>query len=241
MRVYFITGTSRGIGKALAEVLLQNEDNLVIGIGRRAEFEQANYIHKNLDLSDMSRVMQFRFGEHQKADEVYLINNAGVLGEIKYVGDLDSKNLLNAFNVNLVAPGILMNSFIKAYKESDCLQTILNISSGAAVNAYDGWSGYCSTKAGVNMFTEVIQKEVSLRGRNNLRVVAVAPGIIETDMQVQIRKAESSDFSMIDKFHEMKEKAISQTPEETAQAIINYLADITADTPPFEDIRERVK
>ncbi|MBD79066.1 MAG: short-chain dehydrogenase [Crocinitomicaceae bacterium] len=221
MNIYYITGTSRGLGLAFAEEILKDENNLVIGIGRQCEIEHANYSHKRLDLADTVEVAKFRFGQHQKADKVVLINNAGTLGEIKYVGGLDNKELVNALHINLVSPCVLMNNFLTAYRNEQNLEkVILNISSGAAVNPYDGWSAYCTSKAGLNMFSEVISSEKEIAKIRGLKIFSIAPGVIETAMQDQIRTADKKDFNQVDRFVELKNEGGLQSPTETAVRLL---------------------
>ncbi|UTW64040.1 SDR family NAD(P)-dependent oxidoreductase [bacterium SCSIO 12741] len=227
MNLYYITGTSRGIGKALAEELLREETNVVIGLGRSASLSNANYSHKVIDLSNLSEVMRFRFGEHLKADRVCLINNAGTLGEIKPVGKMNNDELIRAYNVNLIAPTILMNNFVKTYSDkSETDKLILNISSGAAQSAYDGWSVYCSSKAGLTMFGDVILAENKVHPESGLRILSVAPGVIETEMQQQIRSSSEEDFSTIDRFVELKEGGHLKSTQQTALELIQLMENL---------------
>ncbi|MGB0402893.1 MAG: SDR family NAD(P)-dependent oxidoreductase [Salibacteraceae bacterium] len=236
MKIYYITGTSRGLGYAIANKLLKDENNIVIGIGRKCEIEHPNYKHKILDLSDSKETAKFRFAEHVKADESTLINNAGTLGDIKYLGDIDNKTLVEALNVNLIAPSILTNNFMASYKDQDIKQTVLNISSGAAVNSYDGWSTYCTSKAGVNMLSETLNLELQERGKENVRVLSIAPGIIKTSMQEEIRKADKADFSNVENFIELNDSNALQDADETAEKLIDLLNSNTSG-PVFRDLR----
>jgi benzil reductase ((S)-benzoin forming) len=224
MNIYYITGTSRGLGFALATEILKSEENLVIGIGRVSSIEHPNYKHKRLDMSDTVEVSKFRFGEHAKVSKVVLINNAGTLGEIKSLGNLDNKELVGALHVNLVSPMVLSNNFMKAYQDKPEVEKILlNISSGAAVNPYDGWAAYCTSKAGLNMMSHVLKKESEVKGYQNFKILSVAPGIIETNMQEQIRKTSQDDFSMVDKFLDLKNSNQLQTTEETAVKLLDLI------------------
>ncbi|MCB0479801.1 MAG: SDR family NAD(P)-dependent oxidoreductase [Flavobacteriales bacterium] len=238
MNIYYISGTSRGLGRAIAEELLKDSNNFVIGLGRKSEISHSNYIHKYVDLADLDQVRRFRFGDHLKADTVTLINNAGTLGPIKYAGEINSIELIEAFNVNLISPALLTNDFIRDYKALHKPKTIVNISSGASVNAYDGWSIYCTSKAGINMYTDVIKNEAKIRKDPFLKIVAVAPGIIETDMQSQIRSASKNDFSMIDKFQEIKDSGQLKSAQVSALDILKFVAEINAETASFVDIRD---
>ena len=84
MKVFYITGTSSGLGLALAEELLKDEDNQVVGIARNCKIAHPNYVHRKVDLTDAVATAKIRFGDHLKAKKVYLINNAGTLGEVGY-------------------------------------------------------------------------------------------------------------------------------------------------------------
>ena len=124
----------------------------------------------------------------------------------------------------MVSPCILMNNFMSAYKESnDMEKVILNISSGAAVNAYDGWAGYCTSKAGINMFSEVINAENNIKGYENFKVLSVAPGVLETAMQGQIRESSKKDFSQVDRFLELKNDGALKSPKSTAIELLSLI------------------
>src|SRR5688572_14651118 len=90
MKYYFITGTSQGIGKALAETLLNEPNTQVFGTARHQTIDHANYRHLLLDLSQTQNLIQNLpqfFPELPGAEELVLVNNAGVIGEIGYVGE----------------------------------------------------------------------------------------------------------------------------------------------------------
>jgi benzil reductase ((S)-benzoin forming) len=150
MHYYIITGASRGLGRALAETILRQPGTSVIGVSRRATIEHERYHHQPLDLSDMLAVennLHKVFPRWTDAASVTLINNAAVLGEIGYLGEQPNEHFNFVFDVNVVAPAMLMNTFISAYHALTVPRTVLNISSGAAQRPVDGWSAYCASKA----------------------------------------------------------------------------------------------
>ncbi|MGN6477114.1 MAG: SDR family NAD(P)-dependent oxidoreductase, partial [Flavipsychrobacter sp.] len=159
MNYYFITGTSRGIGNALVNCLQEDSKNYVTGISRASLPDRAGYHHVSLDLTDIAAVADFKFATLKNAKKIVLINNAGAISEIKPLGRLDNNHLVRDFHVNLVAPAVLMNNFIKAYTSYDAEKIVVNISSGAGKNPVDGWSTYCASKAGLDMLTRVADKE----------------------------------------------------------------------------------
>ncbi len=224
MNYYYITGTSRGIGKAMAEFLLKEKENTVIGIARSRSIEHRNYKHITLDLSDVSKVKGFQFEKHPDAKNIFLVNNAGAMGEVKPVGRLSNDTLIKDYNLNLVAPCLLMNNFIPAYKDSVAEKIILNISSGAGKYPIDGWSVYCASKAGLDLFSRVIDLEQKTTAKHGFHVFAIAPGVVETDMQTNIRKVPKEDFSRLDDFVNYKSTGQLLDPAVVAEKYFRILA-----------------
>jgi benzil reductase ((S)-benzoin forming) len=226
MNYYFITGTSSGIGKALVNQLLLDENNFIYGYSRTNALENARFKHTVVDLSKLKKVCNITFPNLKKADKIILINNAGTLGEIKHLGNLNNKDIITSFNVNITAVTILVNSFIKQYQSKKNERIIINISSGAAKSAYDGWATYCSTKAAINMLTETIDKEQKLQ-HSPIKAFAIAPGVVDTYMQEFIRKTDEKDFSNIEKFHSLKTSGSLYKAKDVANKLISLCEDTT--------------
>jgi benzil reductase ((S)-benzoin forming) len=220
---YFITGTSRGIGKALAEKLLSSQENFVTGISREVTISNANYSHVHLDLSKIETVSGFQFPQLNSAATITLINNSGTTGSVHYAGRMSSDEIVKAVNVNLLSVAVLINNFLKTYGNKNIPLRILNISSGAAKNPIDGWSIYCSTKAGLDMLSRTIAEELKISGQNNVRIFSIAPGIVDTAMQNEIRQSNVSDFSRIQQFIDYKNTDQLASPELTAARLLSIL------------------
>lgn len=220
MRNYFyITGTSSGLGKAIAEAALQDPPTKVIGFARRCTITHENYVHNTIDLSDLNAVKEIQFQQHADAEKIILINNAGTGSEIKYFGELDQDKIISGYQVNTIAPHLLMNNFLSAYQLNECEKIIINITSGAASNAYDGWSIYCATKAAIDMMSLVAEKEQQIRN-TGFKIFAIAPGVLDTPMQDALRKTEAHDFSRISKFKDLKDSNQLADPSLVAEKII---------------------
>jgi benzil reductase ((S)-benzoin forming) len=157
------------------------------------------------------------------AQSLTLINNAGTLGEIGYIGELPNEHFQFVFDLNVVAPAMLMNTFLSVYSgQTGIPRTVLNISSGAAQRPVDGWAAYCASKAALNALSETAQKEQELRG-SGVRVWALAPGVVDTDMQAHIRTAEVGQFSEAEKFAGYKAEGQLQDASSTANQIVTWL------------------
>jgi benzil reductase ((S)-benzoin forming) len=222
MNYYIITGSSKGLGKSLLDLLLTDESNIIYGLARTNSVEHKQYIHTNIDLSKTDEVLKFQFPQISKAIRIVLINNAGVVGDIKHVGNIDNQKIIDSYNLNLITPVILANNFISKYSDLECEKIILNISSGAGRNPIDGWNVYCSTKAGLDMFSRVLKDEVTINS-SNIKVLSLAPGIIDTEMQSEIRKSDEMSFSNIERFKYYKESGDLVAPEITAKQVLRFI------------------
>jgi benzil reductase ((S)-benzoin forming) len=221
MHHYIITGTSRGIGKAMAEALLEDPANHVTGLSRTCSITHERYAHVQIDLANEKEVRAFEFPAFENAASLTLVNNAGVVGAIRYMGKMDDDAIIRAYHVNLVAPTLLVNSFLARYSSREIRQLIINISSGAGKNPIDGWSVYCATKAGLDHFSRTVAEELRLSGKTNVRVMSVAPGIVDTAMQDEIRSASVDNFSRLEQFTDYKNTSQLASPRLTA---LKYLS-----------------
>ena len=224
MNYFFITGSSKGLGKSLSELLLKEENNIVFGLARNKTIEHKNYHHFSIDLSDLNKVQEFNFPELADAKNLVLVNNAGMVGDVKHVGNINNQSIIDCYNLNLIAPAILSNNFISAYKKLEIEKMVLNISSGAGRHPIDGWNVYCSTKAGLDMFSQVLNEEVKI-DNSNIRVLSLAPGIIDTGMQTEIRSANINEFSGLEKFIDYKANGDLATPENTANLVHRFITE----------------
>ena len=225
MEYYIITGTGKGIGKALAEALLENENALVTGISRHQTINHPRYRHLNLDLSETQNLVKHLpeiFQKVQNTGKLVLVNNAGVLGEIGYVGEKQGEDFNYVFSVNVSAPAILMNAFLQTYREVKAEKIILNISSGAGKYPMDGWASYCASKAALDLFSESVQLEQNLL-ESGVRVFSLAPGIVDTEMQTQIRHTPEEQFSQVSKFKDYKASGSLASPETVAKKLKRLL------------------
>lgn len=217
MHYYYITGTSSGIGRALANELLLQPDTYVVGLGRTPGPRHERYEHILFDLATPLQPHQLPFVPLPDALSIGLINNAGLLGPAR-VGTQDWETLRRVFGVNIVAPAMLMDAFVRAYQAVAVPKVVLNVSSGAGRHAVDAWAAYCATKAALDAYSQVA--ELEQRGREYpIRFFSVAPGVVDTPMQAEIRQLAPSDFSDWQRFAHYHQQGLLATPEQVAHRL----------------------
>lgn len=222
MITFYITGASQGIGKAIAEQALLLNDSIVYGFSRTCTINHKNYKHTSVDLSQVEEVMKITFAKHGDSNKVVLINNAGIIGEVKPIGELTNESIVKVFNLNTICPVILTNKFVQCYRNSDAQMVIINISSGAGRHSIESWGSYCASKAAIDMFSQVQQSEGGFDNRN-LRAFSIAPGIVDTHMQQQIRNTDPKDFPHLEKFIGYKTKGQLTSTEVVAKKILEVV------------------
>ncbi|SEG01199.1 SDR family NAD(P)-dependent oxidoreductase [Algoriphagus boritolerans] len=232
-----LTGHTKGLGKAILDRFLSLKDIQIVTISRTSlELRVDRLTEIQMDLNDLANLevkLPSLFPEGD-FDKVILINNAGWIGEVKTVGKLHPKGIRQALNINLLAPMILSDAFVKAYSSLEGKKLICNISSGAAHKPLPGWAEYCSSKAGLAMFSRVAAEELSGLG---FRVFSLAPGIIDTEMQTEIRKANLSDFPALDRFAKYKAEGHLSSPEEVAEKVFYLLTNPELFPDVVQDVR----
>ncbi|MGM0674094.1 MAG: SDR family NAD(P)-dependent oxidoreductase [Spirochaetota bacterium] len=247
MRGFIITGTSRGLGQALAEQALR-EGGAVHGIARNrneqlersAGHAEGVLTHHVADLNEVERIPQLageivRRLESRQLEELVLINNAGVLDPIGPVAELEPGLLHRHITVNVTALMQLTGAVLAQTHGAAYRRTVVNISSGAAANPYYGWAPYCTAKAAVEMFTRVLA--VEYEGDRSLRVLSVAPGVVDTDMQARIRKTDERRFPHRPKFVHLKESGKLYTTEHAAELVLRAAGDEHIESGQSVDVR----
>lgn len=213
----FISGGSSGIGLALVQSVPWAGAR-VVDISRRGA---PGAEHFEADLSDPAswpRVEDLFRGELAGFDgeHAVFVHSAGTLEPIGFAGEIDSKAYTRQVLLNAAAPLVLGNAFVGAARESKAPCTLLMIGSGAAHNVYEGWSAYCGGKAGVDHWVRTVGAEQQLRG-GGCRVLSVAPGVVETAMQEQIRAMTEDAFPQVERFRELHRDGELRAPDEAAR------------------------
>jgi NAD(P)-dependent dehydrogenase (short-subunit alcohol dehydrogenase family) len=188
-KCFVITGASSGLGKAMKDFLISETHHFVVSLSRKVDPEDISteriwYSYCDLASLDNTDFIKDICNTYRDEDIIY-INNAATILPLCEVGCFKDEELTAYFKINVEAPIRLINELVALKKKG---LTVLNISSGAAKRAISHWSLYCSAKAAVNMFCDVLtidHPEVIVRN--------IDPGVINTQMQSQIRESNIPD------------------------------------------------
>ncbi len=240
MNVLIITGGSNGLGKAIAQKYT-SENFTVISISR-SKATNVTFQQIIADLSNTSSAVDaintaFSKLNSKTISSITLVNNAGRLGEINTLGDLDSQKFQDIIQLNTTTPLVLANEFIRFTKNLNSKKQIINISSGAAVNPYQGWSIYCASKAAIEMMTKTIALEQNELA-NGVKCIAIKPGVVDTNMQTTIRKTTATEFKNVQRFIDLKENNELYSPEFVANRVYQIDAQNQLENGAIIDIRK---
>lgn len=231
-KILIITGGNKGIGNGIVEAYQRNQYQ-VFSIARTTNTSYTNVTQIEFDLSNSNGLTQvldsiFASLNPSQIKQITFINNAGTLGQIGPLADLQDNDIAKTIQLNTTAPLILTAHFLKLTQNWQASKQVINISSGAATKAYYGWTVYCATKAALDMMT----KTVALEQRNltnGAQIIAIYPGVVDTAMQAQIRTSDKTAFADIDRFLELKTSGALANQQTVGKAIFDLAHDQTLD------------
>lgn len=241
MNYYIITGTSRGIGEALAKTIIV-PGNTLFAVSRSMNEDLVEYAsslnvpiyYHEADLSQRNEAELFISNVFEKIhftanDKIALINNAGMLEPVAPVKSIDFELTEKQLSLNLLAPFILSSVFLARTASLAIPKVILNISSGASSHPFSGWSVYCSSKAGIDMLTKAAGLEQNAE-QHPATIFALAPGIIETGMQQLIRNTDEGLFPDRNMFIQLYEEGKLAKVDDVAQIIMQSIFSTAIET-----------
>lgn len=244
-----LTGASRGMGHAMAQQLLERGHDLLC-IARRGNDELAAHatrLGRRCEQwpHDLARAdgVTGRLETWLQAQEdagyasVTLINNAGLIPRVAPLDDIPADQLKEALRVDLEAPMLLAAAFLRATAGWQVPRKLLNISSGLGRRAMAAQAAYCAAKAGMDHFSRCVALEQADLP-NGARICSLAPGVIDTDMQVQLRGADAKLFPDRANFVGLKDKGMLSTPAEAAARVLAFLERPDFGANPVADVRD---
>ncbi|MQQ99709.1 SDR family oxidoreductase [Glaciimonas soli] len=239
-----VTGHTKGLGAAIAENLLA-KNIPVLGLSRASNAALAarfpdTFQQVSLDLTNTvalnvwlsSDILQRFFTDSQS---VLLVNNAGMLQPVGPIETHDFSTIAAAINLNVAAP-MMLASAVLAASQNVKDRRVMHISSGAGRSATAGWGIYGATKAALDHYARIAATDLS----PGVRIASVAPGIVDTDMQSEIRSSSVEKFPSLEKFQAFKRDGALSSPDECARRLTAYLLSDQFGETAVADIRQIV-
>lgn len=222
--VAVVTGASRGLGAAIARNLGARGASLGLCARTRPAIPEGvdddRVLSAAVDVANAVAVEAFASAVEDRFGPIDLwVNNAGLLDPIAPARDADPEQTRETLLVNVA--GVMAGSAAFARRARawpEGRRVLVNVSSGAATNVYPGWSTYGPSKAAVDHFSRHVAVE-----EPGLVVHAVAPGVVDTDMQAQIRTSDESSFPAIARFHELHETGSWNDPDWITDHLVGLL------------------
>ena len=203
MRIAIVTGGSRGLGEALCRCL-GDDGYEVIEFSRGAP----HAFSSTVDLADpyvASKAVAERLApiSAESCTDLVVFNNAGTLMPMGPTSRKPLADAVSNLNVNLVSAIAVLTEIMRHFRDAQCRKVLVNVSSGAALKGYAGWSLYCASKAGMEGFIRALAVEEEY-SEHPFTAISIDPGVIDTDMQARIRTASVADFPEVERFKARK-------------------------------------
>ena len=243
-----LTGGSRGMGLAMGQQLLA-QGHTLLSIARRTSSELAaaaqtpdQLTQWEQDLADTDAAAQ-RLGAWlatQNASDwasVTLINNAGVIPQIAPLSAVATPDLRNALRVGLEAPMALTGVFLAGTESWTIPKKVLNVSSGLGRRPMASQAAYCTAKAGMDAYARCVALEEAIKP-HGAKIVSLAPGVIDTDMQVQLRSADQGQFPDVSNFQGLHAGGKLSSPAEAGAKVLGWLDRADFGDKVIADVRE---
>lgn len=243
-----LTGGSRGMGLAMGQQLLAQGHQL-LSIARKTSATLAasasrpeQLLQWEQDLAQSAAAAQRLttwLGTLNSGDwaSITLINNAGVIPQIAPLSQVPAADMINALRVGLEAPMALTGAFLGTTEGWMIPRKVLNISSGLGRRAMASQASYCTAKAGMDQFSSCVALEEATKP-NGARIVSLAPGVIDTDMQMQLRSAASTDFPDVGRFAGLHASGQLTSGDEAAARVLAWLARADFGVQVVADVRQ---
>ncbi len=247
--LYILTGASRGMGLAMAQQLLRSGNTLIciarsanVDLTTEAKAAGVSIEQWQLDLAEGEQAAhKLQSWLETKGPAAFasatLINNAGMIPRIAPLSGSDAADLATALRVGLEAPMQLTAAFLAATDRWTVPRQVLNISSGLGRRAMASQAAYCAAKAGMDQFTRCVALDEALKP-HGAKVCSLAPGVIDTDMQVQLRGAAPEAFPDRENFANLKSGGQLTSPVDAAARVLGWLDRADFGANPVADVRD---
>ena len=223
-KTFLVTGASKGIGRSIAHALAK--DGIQVVLLSRSSDELENTTRSVQSHSPLSFSVHCDLANSESVDQAIrrmqslpsldgIVHNAGTIAPIKAMREADDEEWSRSIHVNLIGVQRLTKGLYPLMQTSSHCR-VTTISSGAALRPLHSWSSYCISKAGLDMWSRCLAEEGA---KDGITSISIAPGIVNTDMQLQIRSSSVNDFPMVESFEGYHRDGKLTNPDDVARQL----------------------
>lgn len=214
-----VTGPSRGIGARIAAAA--TADGAVVAVCNRSASDFGRQL--TVDLSRPESWPEFARWFDALVDDVapariVAVHNAATIAPIGFAGEVDADSYATNVLLNSAAPQVVGDAIIRTARRVRTPTVLVQLSSGAGKNPYQGWTSYCAAKAAVDMWVRSVGVEQADRD-HLVRALSISPGVVNTGMQAEIRSSDSDAFPNVERFQSLHDDGHLADPAEVGTTI----------------------
>lgn len=210
-----VTGGSRGIGAAVCRHAPAGSH--IIEVSRSGGTPDTEHVSADLShpaaWTDVGDRIASAVADHEPDRSVF-VHAAALLSPVGFAGEVDDDDYLANVLLNSAATQVLGHHYLAAVRDRPGRHQLCMISSGASTGVLPGWSGYGAGKAAMDHWVRNVGAEQQERG--GVEVTAIAPGVVDTAMQEEIRGTDTSDFPNVEQFHDYHRTGQLRSPDAVA-------------------------
>ncbi|KAG7193106.1 uncharacterized protein KQ657_001223 [Scheffersomyces spartinae] len=222
--VILLTGASRGIGAAIARKVLADASVRLVAIARSSDglqqlVDQYGTERVGVVVGDISEPMVYQKAVKTAIDQFgqldVLVLNAGVLDPVAPIGEAVIGDWKRLFDINFFSiVGLVAEALPYLRNAANGKGKVIAVSSGASTKAYSSWGAYGASKAALNHYILSLSSEE----QPLVEAISVAPGVVDTQMQSDIREVHGSKMSVegLQRFIDLKKNNQLVHPDEPA-------------------------
>jgi benzil reductase ((S)-benzoin forming) len=225
-KIVIITGANRGFGEAIFnEFYNECNQNVIISMSRNCNLFQnelmkkkdSRFVHVPCELDKPDSINLIAMEKYLTKNnlEIVLFLNAASVSPVKAFNRINKEEITNSLNINVVSSVLILNTVINIVSSNRL--TVVNLSSGAASKPISGWSLYCSAKSYLKLLIETLELENS--NNDFLRFSNFDPGVMDTEMQQEIRSSNDDSFVRFEEFVELKKQGKLREPSEVVSVM----------------------
>ncbi len=214
-KLTFIAGGSKGLGAQLCNTFTNNKHHVYEFSRSGSGDRHIKCDFNDIELTDKVTQEAFYTAHQKQLSHINLIINTAILAPFGSVAEADTKTIKQHLNINIESTLLLLKNFISTFQDNPAIKTVAYISSGAARRPIPGLAMYSASKAFFERLIDTLAEEQNTK-QHPMHCMTINPGIMNTDMQTEIRSQDINDFPMVYMWNEWHQQGKLADPKDIA-------------------------